>query len=212
MGKTYNQFCPIAHALDLVGERWSLLIVRELSHGPLRYTDLHDRLGGCSTNMLATRLRDLETGGVVARRQLPPPAPATVYELTEAGDGLRPVLRSLALWGARTIGPPPAEGDLPAGWLARAVGLVVEPIAPAGRFQLACGDQRVGVSDGATVDGDVERPEVTLAGDAAAMFGLLVDGDLGGLSLEGSRAAARRLAAAIAAANGVAAPRAHATA
>jgi len=105
MAKSYHQHCPIAHALDLVGERWSLLVVRELQHGPLRYGDLLERLGGCSTNMLAARLRDLEAGGVVRKRRLPPPGAATVYELTEDGVSLRPVLAALARWGARTLGP-----------------------------------------------------------------------------------------------------------
>ena len=72
--KPYDQYCPVAHALDLVGERWALLLVRELQHGPLRYSDLHERLPRCSTNVLATRLRELEAGGVIARRRLPPPA------------------------------------------------------------------------------------------------------------------------------------------
>src|SRR6185295_18193964 len=67
--KPYNQYCPVAHALDLVGERWSLLLVRELQHGPLRYSDLHERLEGCSTNVLATRLKDLEAArGIVGVR------------------------------------------------------------------------------------------------------------------------------------------------
>ena len=78
--KPYNQYCPVAHALDLVGERWSLLLVRELQHGPLRYSDLHERLPRCSTNVLAARLKELEAGGVdrAARGcRRPPPRPST---------------------------------------------------------------------------------------------------------------------------------------
>jgi DNA-binding HxlR family transcriptional regulator len=198
VGKTYDQYCPIAHALDLVGERWSLLVVRELSHGPLRYTDLLARLGGCSTNILAARLKDLEVGGVIARRQLPPPAPAMVYELTRAGEGLRPVLRSLALWGARSLGPPADDEVMPADWLVRALETAVVPIAPAGRYQLVCGESRAALVDGAALERDVERPEATLAGSPRAFFALLLDGDLSGLEVTGSRAAARRLATAIA--------------
>ena len=96
MGRSYSQYCPIAHALDLVGERWSLLIVRELANGPLRYSDLIERLQWCSTNALATRLRELEAAGVIAKHRLPPPAASTVYELTEIGVGLRPVLTAKA--------------------------------------------------------------------------------------------------------------------
>ena len=103
--KPYDQYCPVAHALDLVGERWSLLLVRELQHGPLRYSDLHERLARCSTNVLATRLKELEAGGVITRRRLPPPAASTVYELTEAGESLAPVIAALARWGLRLIGP-----------------------------------------------------------------------------------------------------------
>jgi DNA-binding HxlR family transcriptional regulator len=126
-----RQYCPIAHALELVGERWSLLIVRELMHGPKRYTDLADRLPGIGTNILAARLRDLETCGILAKRTLPPPAASRVYELTEYGRDLQRVMRELALWGARSLGPP-SEGDLVAGWLANAVDIVLAPIAPPG--------------------------------------------------------------------------------
>lgn len=198
MGKSYNQYCPIAHALDLVGERWSLLIVRELSHGPLRYTDLLDRLCGCSTNMLVARLRELETGGVVTRRQLPPPTPATLYELTSVGEGLGPVLRALALWGARTLGPPDEGTEMQEGWLHRALQTAAAPVAPAGRFQLVCGEEAAGIADGRAVEGQLDRPDVTLSGSAGAVFALLVEGDLSGLEVAGSRAAARRLADALA--------------
>ena len=84
MARSYDQYCPVAHALDLVGERWSLLVVRELLHegGPMRYSDLHARLDRCGTNILAARLKALEQGGVVRRRRLDPPAASWVYELT----------------------------------------------------------------------------------------------------------------------------------
>ncbi|TML45565.1 MAG: helix-turn-helix transcriptional regulator, partial [Actinobacteria bacterium] len=98
MAKSYAQYCPLAHALDLVGERWSLLVVKELVHGPLRYSDLQERLG-CPTNILAARLKSFEQEGLVARRRLPPPAASAVYELTEYGAALRPVLHQLAHWG-----------------------------------------------------------------------------------------------------------------
>src|SRR6187397_1987477 len=98
MPKNYEQYCPVAHALELVGERWSLLVVRELMRGPKRYTDLAESLG-IRTNILAARLRDLEACGVVTKRKLPPPAASRVYELTEYGHALKPVVRELALWG-----------------------------------------------------------------------------------------------------------------
>lgn len=107
--KRYHQYCPVAHALDLIGDRWALLIVRELMLGQRRYTDLADALPGIGTNILAGRLRHLEGAGVVRRTKLPPPAAVTVYELTSEGKALDDVLRSLAQWGGRTMGPPESD-------------------------------------------------------------------------------------------------------
>ncbi|MFF1923992.1 winged helix-turn-helix transcriptional regulator [Streptomyces sp. NPDC058221] len=101
--RSYDQFCAGARALDAVGDRWTLLIVRELLAGPRRYTDLHADLPGVSTDVLASRLRDMEQGGLATRRRLPPPAAASVYELTERGHGLLPVLVALAEWGAPAL-------------------------------------------------------------------------------------------------------------
>jgi DNA-binding HxlR family transcriptional regulator len=116
MAKRFDQYCPIAHALSLVGERWALLVVRELLRGPKRYTDLAAGLPGIGTNVLATRLRELEAAGVVDRRKLPPPAASTVYELTEYGAGLEEVLHAVARWGARSLGLPRREDDLTPDW------------------------------------------------------------------------------------------------
>lgn len=101
--RSYDQFCAGARALDAVGDRWTLLIVRELLAGPRRYTDLHADLPGVSTDVLASRLKDMEQGGLATRRKLPPPAAASVYELTERGQGLLPVLAALAEWGAPAL-------------------------------------------------------------------------------------------------------------
>jgi DNA-binding HxlR family transcriptional regulator len=108
--KAYHQYCPVAHALDQVGDRWELLIVRELMLGQRRYTDLAEALPGIGSNILASRLRDLETAGIVRKTKLPPPWAVTVYELTERGRELDAVLHALATWGAATLGPPEA-GD-----------------------------------------------------------------------------------------------------
>jgi DNA-binding HxlR family transcriptional regulator len=116
VAKRFDQYCPIAHALSLVGERWALLIARELLKGPHRYSDLAAGLPGIGTNILATRLRELEAAGVVHKRKLPPPAASTVYELTEYGAGLEEVIHALARWGARTLGLPRREDDLDPGW------------------------------------------------------------------------------------------------
>jgi DNA-binding HxlR family transcriptional regulator len=100
--RTYGQACSAAHALDLVGERWGLLVVRELLLGPKRFTDLRSGLPHASANVLAQRLRELEDAGVVRRRKLAPPAGSSVYELTDWGLELEPVLVSLARWGERS--------------------------------------------------------------------------------------------------------------
>ena len=114
--RKFDQYCPVAHALSLVGERWSLLIVRELLHGPKRYTDLAHGLPGIGTNILAARLKELEGYGIVEKRTLPPPAASTVYELTEYGAELREAMYALARWGARTIGPPGPDDELYPEW------------------------------------------------------------------------------------------------
>ena len=104
--KRYGQYCPVAHALDQVGDRWALLIVRELMLGQRRFTDLAEALPGIGSNILSTRLRSLETSGVVRKRKLAPPLAVTVYELTEQGRALDGVLAALAQWGATTLGAP----------------------------------------------------------------------------------------------------------
>jgi DNA-binding HxlR family transcriptional regulator len=100
--RSYGESCAAAHALDLVGERWALLVVRELILGPKRFTDLRSGILHASSNVLAQRLRELEQAGIVRRRKLPPPAGASVYELTDWGQDLEPILAALGRWGARS--------------------------------------------------------------------------------------------------------------
>ena len=109
--RTYHQFCPLAYSLDILGERWTLLIVRELLFGPRRYTDLLNGLPGIGTNLLAKRLKELEQDAVIQQRKLPPPASSTVYELTERGRGLGPVLQALVDWGLNYLQLPVPEED-----------------------------------------------------------------------------------------------------
>jgi DNA-binding HxlR family transcriptional regulator len=132
MAKTYDQYCPMAHALSLVGERWSLLIVRELMHGPKRYTDLAQGLPGIGTNILAARLRDLEQAGVVKKMKLPPPYAVTVYDLTDYGHELEEVMHALARWGARTLGPPGPQDELYPEWGVNAFAALFDPEAARG--------------------------------------------------------------------------------
>src|SRR3712207_5827562 len=104
--RSYDDGCAAAHALDLVGERWALLVVRELLLGPKRFTDLKAGLPGASPNVLAQRLRELEGVGILRRRKLPPPAASRVYELTPWGEELEPVIVRLGRGGARSPSKP----------------------------------------------------------------------------------------------------------
>jgi len=195
VAKSYHQYCPVACALDLVGERWSLLIVRELlEHRELRYSDLHASLDGCGTNILAARLKRLELGGVIRRRRLPPPAPATVYELTEYGQALRPVMHQLAHWGARVMGPPRAE-DVEPGWLAGALQLAFPPNATGARIEFRIGDECASLVDGEVENGAIDDPDAVVSGDASGFYDLVVDRDLGAVTIGGSEQAVRNVLA-----------------
>src|SRR4051794_24117481 len=110
--RTYGDGCGIAHGLDLIGERWALLVVRELLLGPKRFTDLRDGLPNASPNVLSQRVRELEQAGIVARRKLPPPAASSVYELTRWGRELKPIALSLGTWALRS---PSFPSDAPVG-------------------------------------------------------------------------------------------------
>ena len=192
MAKSYHQYCPIAHALDVVGERWSLLVVRELlEHGPLRYSDLHSRLDRCGTNILAARLRDLEHGGVIRKRLLPPPAASSVYELTEYGEELRPVMHLLAHWGARSLGPPSSEEELRPGWLVGALRMAFPTTTTGSRVEFRIGDERASLVDGDVEDGAIAGPDAVVTGDASGFYGLVVDRDLDAVSITGSKRVVR---------------------
>jgi DNA-binding HxlR family transcriptional regulator len=116
--RSYDQYCSAARALDFVGDRWTLLIVRELLTGPRRYTDLHADLPGVSTDVLASRLKEMERDGLATRRRLPPPGVAYVYELTGRGRELLPVLQALSNWGARELGERRPTDAVRAHWFA----------------------------------------------------------------------------------------------
>ncbi|MET9440446.1 winged helix-turn-helix transcriptional regulator [Streptomyces sp. NPDC006610] len=116
--RSYDQYCSAARALDAVGDRWTLLIVRELLAGPRRYTDLHADLPGVSTDVLASRLKDMERDGLSTRRRLPPPGAAYVYELTSRGRELLPVLQALGEWGRSELGERRPTDALRAHWFA----------------------------------------------------------------------------------------------
>jgi len=116
--RSYGQFCAAAKALDVIGERWTLLVVRELLLGPRRFTDLLAALPGLGTSLLASRLKQLEAAGVIRREQLPPPAGSRVYQITDTGLGVGLVVKALADWGARLLDTPGPEEAVRAEWLA----------------------------------------------------------------------------------------------
>ncbi|MET9886481.1 helix-turn-helix domain-containing protein [Streptomyces sp. NPDC006430] len=170
--RSYDQYCASARALDAVGDRWTLLIVRELLAGPRRYTDLHADLPGVSTDVLATRLKDMEAQGLATRRKIPPPGAATVYELTARGADLLPVLHALAEWGAPELGDRRPTDALRAHWFALplmrrlpATGTtaVVDVVLDEGVFHLRLGGGDAGPAYG---DGPAGAPDARLVLDA----------------------------------------------
>ncbi|WP_406426334.1 winged helix-turn-helix transcriptional regulator [Streptomyces sp. NBC_01589] len=152
--RSYDQFCATARALDSVGDRWTLLIVRELLAGPRRYTDLHADLPGVSTDVLASRLKDMEQSGLATRRRLPPPAAASVYELTERGHGLLPVLAALAEWGAPAIGERRPTDAVRAHWFALPLLRVLDGLAHEGVVEVHLDEGEFHVRVGRPADGE----------------------------------------------------------
>jgi DNA-binding HxlR family transcriptional regulator len=198
MARCYDQYCPMAHALDLVGERWSLLIVRELlEDDQLRYSDLHARLPGCGTNILAARLRTLEQGGVVRRHRLEPPAASWVYELTEYGRGLRKVLHVLAHWGAQSLGPPAPSGDLEAGWLPGALRIALPVESTELRIEFRIDGDVASVDGDEVVHGSIENPDAVIVGEGSSFYRLMVERDLDAVSIDGDVDAVRALLASL---------------
>jgi DNA-binding HxlR family transcriptional regulator len=203
--RSYEDGCAAAHALDLIGERWALLVVRELLLGPKRFTDLRAGLPGASPNVLAQRLRDLERAGVVRRRRLPPPAASRVYELTDWGLELEPVIVRLGRWGARSPSKP-RDAALGVDSLILSFRTMFDPRAAEGLeagYELRLGEDsfRAEVAEG-RLDisrGVAERSDATIETDPGTLTAL-VYGDLpldealrsGGIEIEGDRQAAER--------------------
>jgi DNA-binding HxlR family transcriptional regulator len=206
--KSYGQYCALAKALDVVGDRWTMLIVRELLlRGPCRYTDLREGLPGIATNLLADRLRGLERAGVVAREDAPPPIAATLFRLTPRGEELRPVLDALGRWGIPYMAEGPATGDeFRNRWLAWPVEVFLrdsEPSAAPVTIELRAGGQPMVVeaADGEirTRAGSAEVPDAVLSGAPQAILGVLSGHvELGeararGLGFEGDATALERM-------------------
>jgi DNA-binding HxlR family transcriptional regulator len=180
--RSYGQYCSISRALDVVGDRWTLLLVRELLlRGPSRYTDLKNGLPGVAANLLATRLRELEQMGLVRREDAPPPVATQVYELTEDGAALEPVLKALGLWGMRYMNEEHAGDAFQASWLAYAPAWFTndaDPAGPPAAIQLVADDEHavIELGDGSVRAraGRTDHPDLTLVGPARAVLGLLL--------------------------------------
>ena len=200
--RTYDDACAAAHALDLIGERWALLVVRELLLGPKRFTDLRAGLPGASPNVLAQRLRELERAGVVQRRKLPPPAASRVYELTDWGEELEPVITQLGRWGARSP-LRPRDAGLSVDSLILSFRTMFDPRAADGlraSYELRFGEDRfrVVVDDGRfeVVRGAADRPEAVIETSSTTLAALVYeDRDLaetlhsGDVKIEGDESA-----------------------
>jgi DNA-binding HxlR family transcriptional regulator len=194
--RSYDEYCAVAKSLDLVGDRWTLLIVRELAlRGRCRYTDLRNGLPGIATNLLADRLRELERAGVLAREDAPPPIATTLFHLTPRGEELRPVLAGLFRWGLPLMTEQQPDDAVRSHWLAGALEQTLtdhSPEQPPIDIELRTGDQPIVIqtSDGAirATLGAASDPDATLTGEPRPIMGLL----LGLLEPETARAAGVR--------------------
>jgi DNA-binding HxlR family transcriptional regulator len=190
--KSYDEYCAIAKSLDVVGDRWTLLIVRELSlRGASRYTDLRNGLPGIATNLLAQRLRELEQAGVIEREDAPPPVATTLYRLSPRGEQLRPVLDALTHWGLPLMAEPDPGDAIRSHWLAGALELILtdgQPDASPITLELQTGDQPIAIEarNGAihTRLGTSVKPDATVTGPPKPSMALV----LGLLGLDDARA------------------------
>jgi DNA-binding HxlR family transcriptional regulator len=200
--RTYGDPCGIARALDLVGERWALLVVRELLLGPKRFTDLRAGLPHVGPDVLAQRLRELEQAGVVQRAKLPPPAGARVYELTDRGRQLEPVVLGLGRWGSQAP-LPPERGELGVDSLVLAFKTLFDPERVDGlrdqTFQLRLGEEvfavRVGERALEATRGPATDPLATITTEPGTLQQVLWHERpvrAGGLEIDGDRRAAER--------------------
>jgi DNA-binding HxlR family transcriptional regulator len=205
--RTYGDRCGVARALDLVGERWALLVVRELLLGPKRFTDLRAGLPHVGPDVLAQRLRDLEQSGLVRRGTLPPPAGSRIYELTERGRELEPVVIALGRFGS--VAPfPPGDAGIGVDAVVIALKSLFAPAADsmAASYELRLGEQRfrLDVADGRIeiARGSATAPDATLETDPRTLASVLWHGRkldearrAGDLAIAGDRTAVTRLLA-----------------
>jgi DNA-binding HxlR family transcriptional regulator len=190
--RSYKQYCAMAKALDVIGERWTLLIVRELlACGPRRYTDLRNGLPGIATNLLADRLRELESEGIIYREDAPPPIATCLFRLTSRGKELAPLVRELGRWGEGLLAERDDDDEFRSHWLAVPFQLYLSdrtPERPPITIEVRTGDQPMVIE---TVEGAVqarpgraEQPDAVLTGTPQLIMAVLT----GTLELEDARA------------------------
>lgn len=195
--RTYGQYCALAKALDVIGDRWTLLLIRELmTRRTARYTDLRDGLPGIASNLLSDRLRDLESAGLVTRTEAPPPIAAAVYRLTERGESLRGVIRELGRWGAPLLASARASDEVRGHWIGLPAEIFLkdgEPHKPPVTLEIRTGGEAVTLT---TASGAVEshigataRPDAVLSGPPRDIAAVL----LGGAALSAARKKGVRL-------------------
>ena len=205
--RSYDEYCAIAKSLDVIGDRWTLLIVRELIlRGPSRYTDLRNGLPGIASNLLADRLRELEHAGVVTREDAPPPIATTLFHLTPRGEQLRPVLEDLTHWGLPLMSEQKPRDAVQSHWLAWALELMLvdrQPDASPMTIEFRRGDQ-LSVVEGRNGDvhtgrGPADDPDATLSGPPRPTLGVLLglleltDAKAAGIKFQGDPAILDRL-------------------
>jgi DNA-binding HxlR family transcriptional regulator/putative sterol carrier protein len=203
----YHQYCALARALDVVGNRWTLLIVRELGPGPRRFTDLVEGLPGISRKLLSERLRDLKRDGIIARKELPPPAARQVYELTDEGRNLATAMAPLVAWGSRHMGELRPIDTIRPRWSAVGMAILADRGAAKGvreTYQYTVGDASFHfiVDDGSIEvrDGRAEEASVLVRTDEETWANILSDkitassaAATGALVVAGDRQSAKRL-------------------
>ena len=179
----YSQYCPLARAAEVVGERWTLLVIRELLLGPKRFSDMKRALLGVSTSVLSERLARLEARGVVARSEVRPPTPATLYQLTPLGERLGPAVLELARWGSALLAGPESGDHFEPDWLRLGLTTFARKTAsPARRFEIRLEGAEVffvaGGPNGTEVQLDLDGAETTLRAESALPLFALAAGRL----------------------------------
>jgi DNA-binding HxlR family transcriptional regulator len=211
--KSYNQYCGLARGLDLIGDRWLLLIVRELLPGPRRYGELLDGLPGIATNLLAERLRTMQERGLVEKDD------DDRYVLTEWGAGLREVLYSIGRWAYPLMGPQEPDDAFRSHWIVHPISAMfpgVDPTRPNLTIEVRCGDTPMTIRshDGAVTaeHGPAAAPDIVLTGPPDAVVGLIAqrigraEAEARGLAATGDLRALRRLRPSVPAVQATAAP------